>query len=151
VQIFGRFVRPECVALFITPERATAQGRRGRVQEYAHAVRFPEACVSSEKFAKYVRVFRPNLGTHADFRIQFEVRLVSDFTHPSPLEALDVYTSVQNIHVGTSSPTIFQSIIFRGLFLFTLRNMYNTSRFRKHMKEPDCAENGCLLRAHTRS
>jgi len=41
------------VALFSTYEHATPQGRRRRSLECARVVRFPEACVGSEKIAKY--------------------------------------------------------------------------------------------------
>ena len=42
------------VALFFTPEHATAQGRRGRLLECAYDVCFPEAYVGNEKIAKYI-------------------------------------------------------------------------------------------------
>ena len=48
-----RAARSERVALFSTYEHETPQGYRGRLLEYEDVVRFPEACVGSEKFAKY--------------------------------------------------------------------------------------------------
>jgi len=52
----------ERVALFIAPGLETLQGCRGRFLEFAHVVHFPRACVGSEKFAKYVRVFQADIA-----------------------------------------------------------------------------------------
>jgi len=48
------FVRSERVALFVTYEHATVHRRRGRLLVCADEVRFPEACVDSEKITKNI-------------------------------------------------------------------------------------------------
>jgi len=51
---FARMVQSERVALFITYRHATVQGHRGGLPECAYEVRFPGACVGSEKIVKNI-------------------------------------------------------------------------------------------------
>jgi len=70
-----RFVRSERVALFFTSGRATVQGHRVILLEYAHVVRFPGGCVGSEKIAKYVLSGRGECRKIAQFNtLQDDVR-----------------------------------------------------------------------------
>ena len=73
----------ERVALFVTYGHATLQERRRRLLECANEVRFPVACVGSEKIVKNIRVF-----THDELKSQnpfpdVRVRLPS-FPHQTP-------------------------------------------------------------------
>lgn len=47
-----QLARSERVALFISSERETSQGRKGTLLECTHEVCFPKACAGSEKIAK---------------------------------------------------------------------------------------------------